>query len=76
VTNLYLVLFKAILSPSDSKTAPGHGREGYYYGESGEGPWSDVYNAITKALFDLGKVKSPEPAPFTDEEVNANFLVS
>ncbi|KAI6109260.1 hypothetical protein EDD16DRAFT_1615421 [Pisolithus croceorrhizus] len=35
----------------------GHGREGFYFGENGE-----------HKLYDLGK--SPEPAPFTEEDYN------
>jgi hypothetical protein len=76
VTDLYLLLFTSILSPSKSKPAPGHGREGYYFGSNGEHSMSDVYNAVAKVLFDLGKTESMEPTQVLEAELKANPYVS
>lgn len=48
----------------------GHGREGYYFGESGEHTMYEVAKAIGEALVEIGKSDNPEPLTFTKEEVN------
>jgi hypothetical protein len=51
-----------------------HGREGYFFGVSDEFKMFDLNAAIAKALFELGKAKSPEPTPLTKEEMD-QYLV-
>ncbi|KAF8896241.1 hypothetical protein BD779DRAFT_1608539 [Infundibulicybe gibba] len=67
--DLYLVLYESIVT----KPATGHGREGIYFGASGEHSLYDIGKAIAQALFDLGKGKSTEPTTFTKEEVDKYF---
>ncbi|TFY58290.1 hypothetical protein EVG20_g8203, partial [Dentipellis fragilis] len=69
--DLFLVVFNAALAHSEHPTP--HGREGYFFGENGEYPAIDLCRAIAKALYELGKGKSPEPTPFTDEEAMKYF---
>lgn len=73
VADLYVVILDSILSGSDKA---GHGHEGYYFGENGEHKLYDVSAEIAKALFELGKGKSPEPTTFSDEEATQFFGVS
>lgn len=47
----------------------GHGREGYYFGESDEIELGQLSRALGKALVGLGKIEGPEPVPYTKEEV-------
>lgn len=46
-----------------------HGREGYYFGESGEIELGEWNRAIGKALVRFGKIADPVPVPYTKEEV-------
>ncbi|TFY71385.1 hypothetical protein EVG20_g1597 [Dentipellis fragilis] len=69
--DLFLVVFNAALAHSEHPTP--HGREGYFFGENGEYPAIDLCRAIANALYELGKGKSPEPTPFTDEEAMKYF---
>ncbi|KAK2464833.1 hypothetical protein APHAL10511_003132 [Amanita phalloides] len=50
-----------------------HGREGVYFVRADEHSLYDIGKAIGKALYDAGKVTSPEPKPFTQEELD-NFF--
>ncbi|KII89891.1 hypothetical protein PLICRDRAFT_174707 [Plicaturopsis crispa FD-325 SS-3] len=70
VADLYVVILDSVLSGSDKAD---HGHEGYYFGENGEHKLYDVSAAIAKALFELGKGKSPEPTTFSDEEATQFF---
>ena len=74
VVKLYILLFTALLSLSDPKSTPGHGREGYYFAENGEHRMADVYSTLARVLFDLRKGQSPEPTIFTQQELKANAL--
>ncbi|KAA1475298.1 NAD(P)-binding protein [Dentipellis sp. KUC8613] len=69
--HLFLVVFDAALAHAE-KTTP-HGREGFFFSENGEHQLIDVSREIAKVLVDLGKGKSPEPTPFTEEEVIKYF---
>ncbi|RDB25574.1 Uncharacterized protein C2A9.02 [Hypsizygus marmoreus] len=69
VADLYVVLYDAIIS----NPATGHGREGIYFAENGEISLYDVGVAISKVLVELGRGKSAEPTPFTEEEVDKYF---
>lgn len=73
VADLYIVLFDAILSGAPP---PGHGREGFYFGENGEHKLYDISKAISQALVELGKGGDPEPTSFSDEEIQKYFGVS
>lgn len=53
--------------------AAGHGRTGYYFVVAGEHKLKDVGEAISKALFELGKVNSPVATPFKQEELDQFF---
>ncbi|KAF9557928.1 NAD-binding protein [Agrocybe pediades] len=66
VADLYVVLFNAIRANPDGIA---HGREGYFFGESGEHTMYEVAKAIGEALVALGKSDNPEPSTFTKEEV-------
>ncbi|KAA1475297.1 NAD(P)-binding protein [Dentipellis sp. KUC8613] len=71
VAQLFIVVFDAALAHSEHPSP--HGREGYFFAENGEHQLLDVYKAIAKALYELGKGKSPEPTRYTDEEVMKYF---
>jgi hypothetical protein len=71
VTEFYILLIDATLS--DPSTA--HGREGYYIIENGEYRLYDIAKEYSRALYDLGKGKSPDPTPFTPDEVQKYFGV-
>jgi len=63
-----VILYDAIVK-GDNK-ALGHGREGYYFGESGEYLMYDVAKTIASALVKLGRGESEEPTTFTKEELD------
>ncbi|EIN10832.1 NAD(P)-binding protein [Punctularia strigosozonata HHB-11173 SS5] len=70
VADLYIVLFDYVVAnPSYS----GHGTDGYYFGANGEHVLKDVSKAIGEALVALGKAKTAEPTPFTEEEIQQYF---
>lgn len=66
-----MALYDAIIA--DNNPALGHGREGYYYGASGEHSLYALSKAISEALVKSGKAKSPEVTSFTPEEVDKYF---
>ncbi|GBE86890.1 NAD(P)-binding protein [Sparassis latifolia] len=70
VADLYIVLYDAIVV---SPEKVGHGREGYYFAESGEHTWVDISRAIGAALVKLGITTSAEPTTFTTEELIKYF---
>jgi len=69
VAQIYIILLEAITGDKN----PGHGREGFYFGESGEHTLYDVGKHISEALVALGVGKSLEVTPFTKEEVDKYF---
>ena len=71
VAELYEILLDATLSDPNLP----HGREGYYFTESGEYRLYDVAKAYSQALYDLGKGKSPEPTTYSADEVQKYFGV-
>ncbi|KAG6853598.1 hypothetical protein C0991_002921 [Blastosporella zonata] len=71
-TDLYLVLFDAIIAGKDI----GHGREGIYFSENGEHTFYDIGVEISKALVELGKGTSTEPTSLTKEELDKYFYGS
>ncbi|KAI5122913.1 hypothetical protein M0805_007591 [Coniferiporia weirii] len=70
VADLYIVLFDKIRA--DPEGTP-HGREGYYFGASGEHVMLDVCNTVAKTLVALGKGKSPDATTFTQEDLDKYF---
>ncbi|KAH9047393.1 hypothetical protein EDB84DRAFT_1461671 [Lactarius hengduanensis] len=66
---LYQIILDAALSDPNTP----HGRDGYYFGASDEYRLYDLAKAYSRALYDLGKGKSPEPTPFTAEEAQKYF---
>ncbi|KAH9052952.1 hypothetical protein EDB83DRAFT_1181456 [Lactarius deliciosus] len=66
-------LYQIILDAALSDPSTPHGRDGYYFGASDEYRLYDLAKAYSRALYDLGKGKSPEPTPFTAEEVQKYF---
>ncbi|KIP10517.1 hypothetical protein PHLGIDRAFT_232441 [Phlebiopsis gigantea 11061_1 CR5-6] len=67
---LFVAVFNGVTTPNN--TVP-HGREGLFIGENGVFAWSEVGNAIAKALYEAGKGKSPEATTFTSEELTKYF---
>jgi hypothetical protein len=65
------MIFDAVLA---NQNVP-HGREGFYFGASDEYRLYDLAKAYSRDLYDLGKGKSPEPMPFTAEEIQKYFGV-
>jgi hypothetical protein len=71
VADLYVLLFNAILERKHPSL--GQGREGYYFGESGEYQQLEVCKIIGQTLYELGKSKTPDPTPLTKEEIGQFF---
>jgi len=69
LVELYQLLLDATLSDPNLP----HGREGYYFAENGEYKLHDLAKAYSQALYELGKGKSPDPTPFTADEVQKYF---
>ncbi|EJF55689.1 NAD(P)-binding protein [Dichomitus squalens LYAD-421 SS1] len=68
--DIYIVLLDSILHHPDTT---GHGWEGLYFGESGEHRWLDISLAIGRAMYELGLADSPEPTPFSHDEILKYF---
>ncbi|KXN91706.1 hypothetical protein AN958_12558 [Leucoagaricus sp. SymC.cos] len=69
VADLYMNIFNAV----NSDRQPGHGREGYYFGENGEHTLYDVGKGIGNVLVELGECTSAEPTSFAREEIDRYF---
>lgn len=57
------------IAPNPEKV--GHGREGYYIGENGEHSWLQISQRIGEELYARGISQSPEPTPFSHDELVA-----
>lgn len=68
IADLYITLYDAIVA---SSPAPGHGREGYYFGENGHYLAYDLAKAVAVELAARG-VGSSTPTSFTEEEFSKN----
>ncbi|KAJ3514590.1 hypothetical protein NLJ89_g2291 [Agrocybe chaxingu] len=66
-------LFIALFNSARKNPATGHGREGFYFGETGEHTLYEVSKAIGDVLVELGKSDNPEPTTFTKEEIDKYF---
>ena len=71
IADLYIVVYDAIVANSP---APGHGREGYYFGENGHYRAGDLAKAIAVEFAAHG-VGTDEPTTFTEEEFNKDPMV-
>ncbi|KAJ7824957.1 NAD-binding protein [Mycena olivaceomarginata] len=69
LADLYTTLYDRIVA--DAST--GHGRNGFYFGASGEHSLYDVGRAVGAVLVALGKSESAEPTPFTQAELDKYF---
>ncbi|KAI5997249.1 hypothetical protein F5J12DRAFT_895891 [Pisolithus orientalis] len=73
IADLYIVVCENALSGKAS-----HGREGFYFGENGEHKLYDLSKVVAQELYNIGRGKSLEPTPFTEEDYNRpeNFGIS
>ncbi|KAF7325704.1 hypothetical protein MKEN_00420600 [Mycena kentingensis (nom. inval.)] len=69
LADLYSLLWDGIAANPNL----GHGREGYFFGESGEHSLYQVGKAIGEAMVALGKAQSAEPTTFTQPELDKYF---
>jgi hypothetical protein len=67
VGEFYYALFDELISGKELA----HGREGYYFLESGEYALYQVCERIGKELYEAGKVDSPTPVDLSPEERTA-----
>ena len=65
VGELYMVLYDAILDGW-----AGHGREGYYFGESDEFLFRVIAKGVGKAFVELGVCKPDQVAPTSFDETD------
>jgi len=72
VAEFYLILFDKVLK--DASSLP-HGREGIYLMSEDETTWGDYGRLLGEALVKAGKASSPEPQPYTEEELDEYFPV-
>lgn len=71
VADFYPALFKSILE----NPATAHGYEGIYFLENDQCTFYEVFKAVGKALFEVGKISSPELVPYSAKEIEASPLV-
>ncbi|KAF9269884.1 hypothetical protein L218DRAFT_1071401 [Marasmius fiardii PR-910] len=70
LADFYSILFTAVL---DAEKHIPHGKEGYFFLNSDEHRYHDIYKRLSQALFDLGKVESPVPASYSKQEAQEYF---
>ncbi|KAJ7174952.1 NAD-binding protein, partial [Mycena crocata] len=68
LSHLYTTLYDAVVADT-----AGHGRNGFYFGASGEHSLYDVGKGIGEALVALGKSDSAEPTTFSQAELDKYF---
>lgn len=71
MADFYPVLFNSILENPDTA----HGYEGIYFVENDQCAFYEIFKAVGQALFELGKISSPELVPYNAEEIAASPLV-
>lgn len=71
MANLYINIFDAV----SSNHSPGHGREGYYFGENGEYTLYDLAKEIGYILVKFNKSTFRDPTTFTQDEIVKYFGV-
>ncbi|KAJ8074281.1 hypothetical protein PM082_012591 [Marasmius tenuissimus] len=72
LTDFYELLFTSVLDKSRSEGVP-HGKAGYFCIGAEEIKLHQIYNEVSRILFDSGKIKSAEPTQFTEEEATNYF---
>ncbi|KAK7044262.1 hypothetical protein VNI00_007984 [Paramarasmius palmivorus] len=70
LAELYNLLYDATIN---NPNKIGHGREGYYFGASGEHKLYDVSKAIGEALVELGISDNGDPTTFTPQEMKKYY---
>ncbi|KAF9257289.1 NAD-P-binding protein [Marasmius fiardii PR-910] len=70
LADFYAILFTAVL---DAEKRIPHGKEGTFFLNSDEHEHHDLYERLSQALFDLGKVKSPVPTSYSKQEAQKIF---
>ncbi|KAJ7512926.1 hypothetical protein B0H11DRAFT_2182239 [Mycena galericulata] len=70
LADLYVKLYDSLMDDDDDT---GHGRNGFYFGASGEHSLYDVGKAIGEALVALGRSDNAEPTTFTPAELDKYF---
>ncbi|KAI0360216.1 NAD-P-binding protein [Trametes cingulata] len=68
--HLYIRLLDAILRTPDKVS---HGRHGYYFAVHGDYSMRELLEGIAASLFALGRVKTSELVPYTQEELVKYF---
>lgn len=71
VADLYITLFDSILNGQDTA----HGVDGIYFAENDQFEFMGLYKAAGQVLFDSGRISSPDPIPYTAEEIKASPMV-
>jgi hypothetical protein len=71
VVDFYYILFDSIISGKN----PDHGREGFYFLESGEYAQKQITEPVAAALFKAGKVISDKPVSLTEQELEDKPIV-
>ncbi|KAF2404392.1 putative nucleoside-diphosphate-sugar epimerase [Trichodelitschia bisporula] len=67
LSRLYVALVEAAAARGGHAT---WNAEGYYFAEAGEFAWEEVANAIARAAFDFGLIKTDDVQALTKEEVD------
>jgi nucleoside-diphosphate-sugar epimerase len=68
--SLYVALLDALVANPER---PGHGWEGFYFGEAGSLRAGDLTATIAKVLAQQGKVQKAEVIPWTEEDIAKYF---
>ncbi|GLB40152.1 putative NAD-P-binding protein [Lyophyllum shimeji] len=66
-------LFHVVYDNARNNPGMGHGSEGFFFGENGEHSLYQLGKAIAENLVVIGRGVSPEPTPFTKEELDKYF---
>ena len=69
-------LYKLVIDKARTEEHFPSGRKGIYFGENGSYQMIEACKAYSKALFDAGKARPPEPEAFTENEINYGTAVS
>ncbi|KAI0360215.1 NAD-P-binding protein [Trametes cingulata] len=68
--DLYIKLLDTLLSNPDQVS---HGREGYFIAVNGETSTGEFLQVVAKILFELGRIKTAEVVPYTQDELAKYF---
>ena len=70
MVDLYIIVYNAL---TNNPGTTGHGRDGYYFGITGEYSWYELSKEISRTLVELGVHKESEPDSFTRDELLKYF---